>query len=340
MTSSTSDRQTTPSDVVYRPIQRHEQQAAIDLWYKVFSKPPAGFFERYFDPAASPHYQEGDTIGAWIGEKLVSAVHIRRLRLRSRDDATDYLCGALANVATLEEHRRQGYSRTLLCMAIQRMEDSEDFDLTTLGTNRPNHYARLGWEQLSIPAPITIEWSQPNSSLPDQQQSQWQSASEIFSKHGQVLLDLYSTKPRTYQYNRSPLSVFRDWVGWNWTQMNAYVCVLTDNQQGYVVIAKVDNIDEILVAEWRALNVEVERRLLRLAANEIRRRYPQISVIRFHTPPQYMSLEELEQWAGPLTITKNDHTMIRNIRLPTELFEKIKAAFLSGHATFWPGDYF
>ena len=122
--------------------------------------------------------------------------------------------------------------------------------------------------------------------------------------------------------------------------MNAHICVLDDNQQGYVVIAKVDNIDEILVAEWRALNVEVERRLLKLAANEIRRRCPQIKIIRFHSPPQYMSLEELEQWAGPISITKNDHTMIRNIRLPTETFEKIKAAFLSGHATFWPGDYF
>ena len=223
MTSSTTTSDSQSAAVIYRPIERHEQRLAIDLWYRVFSTPPSGFFERYFDPDASPHYQVGDTLGAWIGEQLVSAVHIRRLRLRSRDDTTDYLCGALANVATLEEFRRNGYSRILLCMAIKRMEDSEDFDLTTLGTNRPNHYARLGWEQLSIPAPICIEWI-PATPVIDQQYK-WQSASETFSRHGQLLLDIYSTKPRTYQYNRSPLSMFQHWVGWELDKSEcSYLC--------------------------------------------------------------------------------------------------------------------
>lgn len=330
---STEDKDNTSA--IYRPVEKHEQQQAIDLWYSVFS-PPQGFFERYFTEEASPRYQEGDTLGAWVNGKLVSAIHIRRLYIRSRDDNTEYLCGAISNVATLEEHRKNGYSRILLKMAIKKMEDSE-FDISVLGTGRPNHYSVLGWEQISLPSPISIEWNHFSSSGDP---NQWHSANDILSSNCQFLLDSHSTKPRTYQFNRSPVSMFQYWTGWNWQKENAIVYLLRDVQQGYVVITKPDNPDEVYVSEWRASNVDIERKLLKLAANEIRRRQPQRKVIRFHTVPQYMSLEELEQWAGTITVSKNDHTMIRNIRLSNEILEKIKAAYSSGHATFWTGDYF
>ncbi len=330
--SSTGD----DKSVIYRPVEKHEQQKALDLWYTVF-KTPAGFFERYFAEETSPRYQEGDTLGVWIDEKIVSAIHIRRNYVRSRDDNTEYLCGAIANVATLEEYRKHGYSRDLLRMAIQKMEQSGEFDISILGTGRPNHYSVLGWEQISLPSPISVQWNHFSSSA---DHHQWCSVDEIFSSNGQLLLDIHSNKPRTYQYNRSPLSMFQYWIGWNWKRENAIVYLLGDGHQGYVVIGKPDNLDDVYVSEWRAANVDIERKLLKLAANEIRRRQPQIKIIRFHTVPQYISLEELEQWAGTVTVSKNDHTMIRNIRLSNEILEKIKAAYLSGHATFWPGDYF
>jgi hypothetical protein len=134
--------------------------------------------------------------------------------------------------------------------------------------------------------------------------------------------------------------MFQHWTGWNWLKENAIVCLLQDVQQGYVVITHPDNADNICVSEWRASNVDDEKKLLKLAASEVRRRHPQIKLIRFHTAPQYMTLEELEQWAGTVSVSKNDHTMIRNIRLSNEILEKIKAAYLSGHATFWSGDFF
>jgi GNAT superfamily N-acetyltransferase len=323
------------TSVIYRAVDKHEQQQAIDLWYTV-CKTQSGYFERYFNDQASPHYQEGDTIGAWIDGKLVSAVHIRRLYIRSRDDDTQYLCGAIANVATLEEHRKHGYSRNLLRMAITKMEQS-GFDISVLGTGRPNHYSVLGWEQICLPAPISIEWSHFNSSGDNHQ---WLPINDISSSNYQSLLDIHSNKPRTYQFNRSPISMFEHWTGWNWQKENSIIYLLRDVQQGYIVITKPDNADDIYVSEWRASNVDVERKLLKLAANEIHRRHPQTKVIHFHTVPQYMSLEELEQWAGTVSVSKNDHTMIRNIRLSNEVLEKIKAAYLSGHATFWQGDYF
>jgi GNAT superfamily N-acetyltransferase len=324
------------TSVIYRPVEKQEQQQAIDLWYAAFT-PPAGYFERYFDNQASPYYQEGDTLGGWIDGKLVSALHIRRLYIRSRDDNTEYLCGAISNVATLKEHRRHGYSRHLLQMAITKMEQSGEFDISVLGTGQPNHYSVLGWEQISLPSPISIEWNRFSSSGDN---NQWYSINDISSSNYQLLLDNHSNKPRTYQFNRSPISMFQHWTGWNWARENAIICLLRDAQQGYVVITKPDSADDVYVSEWRASNIDVERKLLKLAANEIRRRQPQIKIIRFHTVPQYMSLEELDQWAGSLSVSKNDHTMIRNIRLSNETLKKIKAAYVGGHATFWGGDYF
>lgn len=321
--------------VVYRPVEKHEQQQAIDLWCTVF-KPPTGFFERYFTPEASPRYQEGDTLGVWVDGKLVSAIHIRRLYIRSRDDNTEYLCGALANVATFEEYRRHGYSRTLLRMAIEKME-RDGFDVSVLGTGKPNHYAVLGWEQIFLPSPISIEWNHFSSSA---DHNQWHSVDEILANNCQSLLDIHSSKPRTYQFSRSPVSMFQHWTGWNWRKENAIIYVLPEPLQGYVVITKPDNPEEIYVAEWRATNGDIERKLLRLAANEVRRRQPQIKTIRFQTVPQYFTLEELDQWAGAVTVSKNDHSMIRNIRLSSEILEEIKAAYSSGHAAFWQGDYF
>ncbi|CAF0754828.1 unnamed protein product [Rotaria sordida] len=333
MMPSTEDKNNT--SVIYRSVKNHEQQQAIDLWYKVHKVQP-GFFERYFNKETSPYYQEGDTLGAWIDGQLVSAIHIRRLYIRSRDDNTEYLCGAISNVATLEEHRRHGYSRHLLRMSITEMEQNE-FDISVLGTGQPNHYSVLGWEQILLPSPISIEWSHFSSSGDNHH---WYSTNDILSSNCQLLLDIHSNKPRTYQFNRSPVTMFQGWTGWNWKKENSIAYLLHDVQQGYIVISNLDNVNDIYISEWRASNVDVERKLFKLAANEIRRRQPQIKIIRFHTVPQYMSLEELDLWAGTVTISKNDHTMIRNIRLSNEILEKIKAAYLSGHATFWPGDYF
>lgn len=110
--------------------------------------------------------------------------------------------------------------------------------------------------------------------------------------------------------------------------------------QGYVVIESPNNMEKVCVLEWRAPNIDVEKMLFKSAAIEIRRRHPEIAVIRFQGVPQHMSLDECKDWAGPLTIGIFPKTMLRNLRLSRGTFEDIKAAYSSGEAAWWKGDYF
>jgi predicted acetyltransferase len=143
--------------VVYRPVEKHEQLQALKLWYIVYEGFSPRCFERDFTDEASPMYQDGDTIGTWYDGQLVSTVHIRRIILQYHDDSIKCLCGGISNVATLEKYRNKGFSRHLLRLAIERMERSNVFDLSMLGTGRHYHYSVLGWEQITVPKIVIIE---------------------------------------------------------------------------------------------------------------------------------------------------------------------------------------
>lgn len=326
------------SSTIYRPVEQHEQEEAFNLWYTVFDYIALpGCYDRYFAPEASPGYQLNDTLGAWYDGKLVSAIHVRRRSFQSRIGDRTYLCACFANVATFEEYRKRGYSRRLLQMALENMKISNDFDVALLQTRVPDHYSALGWEHVPVPAPMAIEWKDFN---PDDLHIQWRSASDTLLSDGQRLLDIYSTNPRPYQLDRSPLRMFQLWTNYYWKHEETIIGVLDIGEQGYVVIESPNDVEKICVLEWRAPNLAVEKILFKSAAIEIRRRYPEITAIRFQGIPQYMSLDECIDWAGPLTMRIFPKMMLRNLRLSRENFEVIKAAYSSGEATWWKGDYF
>jgi predicted N-acetyltransferase YhbS len=327
------------ASIVYRAVEKHEENEALNLWYSVFGAHHPGCFERDFNAIASPRNQPGDTLGAWYDGRLVSAVHIRRLILHSRDDGNGYLCGNMSNVATLEKYRNQGFSRQLLRLAIERMEQNGEFDVSILGTGQPSHYSVLGWEQISVPATVTIEWKNFD---PEMRNIEWRPASEILSSEKELILALHSKTPREYQFDRSPSTQFEQWVGWNWQLYKSIIYVYHQNDsKGYVVIDKSDNVKDIFVSEWRASNIDVEKRLFKIAAEKIRHQQQhQTNIVRFHGLPQHMSIDELKEWGGTVKIESNADTMIRNIRLPQETMDKIKTAYSKGSATFWPGDSF
>ena len=324
------------TSITYRSVAKNEQVEAIELWKIVFEPKGDGYFERYFLSTASPHYQEGDTLGAWSNnDLLVSVVHIRRIYLRSANNET-FLCGVISNVATLTEFRYQGLSRQLLQQAIEKME-REGFDLSTLGTGRSTHYLPLGWEPVKTRIQYVINVSDPIfCSNPE---TSWIPTSSI--SFYDDLLEIYSTHPRVYQFDRYPSSIFEYWIGWHWQEDLAHIFVLP-NKRGYVIISQPDGKDcDICVSEWRAFDIDAETTLLNMAAAEIRRRYRRNSFL-LHTLPQYTSLKLLGWDRDKLISEQNEDVMIRNIRLPNDKFREIKATYEKedGKATFWPGEYF
>ncbi|CAF4270008.1 unnamed protein product, partial [Rotaria sordida] len=50
--------------ITCRHVTKNEQEKAIQLRETVFEPKGDGYFERYFSLTTSPHYQEGDTLGA------------------------------------------------------------------------------------------------------------------------------------------------------------------------------------------------------------------------------------------------------------------------------------
>jgi predicted acetyltransferase len=324
--------------IIYRPVEKHEQCHALNLWYSVFGAGNSGCFERDFNIEASPNYQEGDAIGAWYDGQLVSAVYIRRIILQSDNDDTKYLCGGISNVGTLQKYRKQGLSRHLLRLAIKKMEENGEFDLTMLCTGQHNHYSVLGWERISVPNIVTIEWKNFDSSMNN---IEWCSTSKIFSSDKELIFSLHTRNSRRYQIDRSPSTAFELWVGWNWQLHQSIIYIHREKESGYIVIGKPDDVNGIYVSEWRASNIDVEKKLLKIAAEEIRRRQRRwTNIVRLRGLPQYLTIAELEQWAGKTKIERNEDMMMRNIRLPNETIDEIKTAYSKGSAPFWPGDSF
>src|SRR3982751_5878395 len=113
---------------ILRPIGPSDYLQALELWDIAFT-PGRAYFERYFRD--DPWYQEGDCVGAFEGERLVSAVHLCRRPLEWAGRTV--WCGAIANVATHPDFRRLGLSRDLLRLTTQRME-TEGMDFSMLFT--------------------------------------------------------------------------------------------------------------------------------------------------------------------------------------------------------------
>jgi hypothetical protein len=127
-----------------RALREDEREACLELWCTVWSgKYARHFFRRYFygDVDWLPYY----TQVAVLDGKLVSAVQICRRVVACGD--YQLTLGGIANVATLPEHRGNGYNTACLKRAITVMEaDAMDFSLLFTGINA--YYARLGYETL------------------------------------------------------------------------------------------------------------------------------------------------------------------------------------------------
>ena len=316
-----------PSNIEYHSVTENEQQQAINLWQQIFPNCAPGFYKCYYSSASSP-YQHGDTLGAWSNGNLISTVHICRLKLHNNDET--YLCGGIANVATLPEYREMGISRYLLEQAINKMRH-ESFDVSMLYSVRHSHYRHVGFEPLSFSRWIFIDLHENIDAEAISSNCDWNIANV-----NENVINIYHKQPRSLQMNRS-LEYFKDWINCNWQQDKAILHIISN--EGYIVMNKGTMDDFYSISEWRATTHEIEARLLLRASIKVRQM--KSNRVRLAATPVFVDYHWIEKNVGTISLIETDEcAMIRNINLTVDQFNKLKSLYLSGQATLWPGDFF
>lgn len=306
--------------IVFRPIRSEEHELALELWDLAFT-PGRDYFERYYRD--DPWYEEGDTLGAFEGERLVSAVHVCR---RPVEWAGRTLrCGAVANVATHPDYRRRGLSRALLRAMLERME-ATGLDFSMLFTGAFGHYAALGWEQVVTPrAVVALDREIESDAELKVEAAAFGEGAELYWK----------TPPRPLLLHR-PERYFRGWVGWEWSQRRARL--IWQEDAGYAAVALPEARDgRATVLEWFAMDEAAEPALLAAAAAMARAEgYGRLALA---ATPYYGGPAAL-QGLGGVTPEPEPHMMLRNLRLSAGEFEEVKRLYASGDAAWWPSDAF
>jgi predicted acetyltransferase len=310
----------------YRTVQPSEYPQALDLWDIAFT-PERAYFERYFQ--VDPWYQQGDCFGAFEGDRLVSAVHVCR---RPVEWAGRTLwCGAIANVATHPDFRRQGLSRDLLRLAIELME-REGMAFSMLFTGSFGHYGALGWEQVHTPQRL-IQWGEGVQAF--RHSGVQESISVGEAVFGEATESYWKAPPRPLLLHR-PETYFRGWVEWSWRQ--ASTRVLGGPDAGYAVFTLPDQHDRHpRVSEWAAMDAEGERALFRKAAELAAE--AGFSTLKLENRPYYLTDPELEE-LGSVTTETEPHMMLRRIALPEGEYAEVKRLYAAGDAAWWPADGF
>jgi predicted N-acetyltransferase YhbS len=312
---------------VFRPVRTEEQDAALALWETVFS-PDRDYFARYF--RADPWHQDGDCLGAWVDGQLASAVHLCRRPLSW--DGRALLCGAIANVATLAEYRRQGLSRELLSRLIRRMEE-DGFAFSMLFTGSHRHYAALGWEQVRTPRPaVTVRRDSPPLRMAER-------VNVVRGRGADALAlcsPLYEQSVWRPLHFQRPDLYFRGWVGWSWGRWAPTTALLPD--LGYAVSRIPEDAGSIArVLEWRAASFPTEALLLAQAVEEASRAGRERIV--FEGLPQHGGLDALRE-LGEVEAGTSGGMMLRNVSLAEEDYREIVRLYGAGEAVWWPSDGF
>lgn len=132
------------------PPERFEE--AIKLWLCVFGPNMRAYFENYY--YHDPWYVPECSRAVLVNGMMVSAAHICRRPVRVNGETL--WMGGIANVATLEQYRRRGFSSELLRQCIGVMEQ-QGIAYSTLGTGVNEHYAKLGWHTNTTMSPsVTV----------------------------------------------------------------------------------------------------------------------------------------------------------------------------------------
>ncbi len=146
-------------------------------------------------------------------------MHICRLTLQDNDQT--YLCGGIANVATLPDYRERGISRHLLEQAVDKTKN-DGFHLAILYSARHSHYQYVGYEQCSLSRRLLIDLIKTIDDLSISSKFDWKPA-DVDEK----IINIYAKQPGILQLDRSP-AFFEGCVNYKWQQDQAILPVIPD----------------------------------------------------------------------------------------------------------------
>ncbi|MGQ9525877.1 MAG: GNAT family N-acetyltransferase [Armatimonadota bacterium] len=223
------------------PPERFEE--AIELWLRVFSPDLKAYFENYY--YHDPWYVPECSRAVLVNGVMASAVHICRRPVRVSGETM--WMGGIANVATLEQYRRRGFSSKLLRQCVEVMERL-GVAFSTLGTGVNRHYAKLGW--------ISIATMHPNVTLREdwRPRSRLRAVSTEWEPFPSAVPALY-----TAFQDRLPVTFLRDdayFRGWWYRRAresgSLYLICGDDGEVGYLVVRAEENslrVHEMAIAE-------------------------------------------------------------------------------------------
>jgi predicted acetyltransferase len=139
---------TTPrsSDPEFRAVLPHEYGEVMALWLAVWGEDGEPYFRAYLE--GDPWFRDRYCRVARADGRIVSAAVVCRRPIRH--GGIELTMGGIANVATLKEYRKHGYSSELLGQCVEVME-VDGFDFSALGTGTHRHYERQGWFRVGTP---------------------------------------------------------------------------------------------------------------------------------------------------------------------------------------------
>ncbi|MBW3624348.1 MAG: GNAT family N-acetyltransferase [Armatimonadetes bacterium] len=146
MASSSHEPDSSSPTPELRAARPDEQGDLLALWQAVWGEDGAAYFRAYLE--GDPWFQDRYCRVARVEGRIVSSALICRRPIRF--GARELTMGGIANVATLREHRRRGYSGELLRQCVRVMEE-DGFDFSALGTGIHRHYERHGWFKVEVP---------------------------------------------------------------------------------------------------------------------------------------------------------------------------------------------
>ena len=290
----------------FRALHPSEQPECLQLWTQVFT-PNEDYFLRYFqDPLWKPDY----TRVCEVDGRLVAGVQIVRRAVRLNGHSV-WMAG-IANVATLPNYRGHGFASQLMRDA-HEVIDSEDFLFGLLFTGIHDFYARLGWESLTLPLPLSIPQPMPLTSDWRFRTAELDDLSRVRYWHAHTYAD-------------HPLTVIRDepywriWLRWedeNWRQ-GFYIAECAHEPRGYLAIEThyrrtehgSQQVEAISLAElgtdvrepmlMEAILSFVNNMAIQLGAEHIR---------------WFMALPDIERWLRPrlaqVRLVPQHHPMVR-----------------------------